>query len=95
MSRKANFSNDAPFTEAMAESYFSAIKTDFDSLRDDFSGLRDDFSGLREEIDSKFAKQDEKLNAILNVVKFYDVERKELKASLWEHERRLLKLERV
>ncbi|MCX6785568.1 MAG: hypothetical protein NTZ18_01810 [Candidatus Komeilibacteria bacterium] len=87
MPRKANFSPDAPFTVKMADIYFTAIKADSD-------GLRAEFNDLRSEINQKFAKQDGTLETILSIIKHIDLERKDIKAMLWEHDTRLLKLER-
>ena len=87
MSRKAKTAKNTPFTAEMAETYFSAIKSDFD-------GLQLNFNSLRSEVNQRLDKQDQKLNTILEVVKVYDTDRKEIKLNLWEHERRLMKLEK-
>lgn len=47
-----------------------------------------------EEQDKKFDKMQATLLTVLNIVKSYDQERKEVKSTLWEYERRLLKLEK-
>ncbi len=88
MPRKANFPPDAPFTVKMADIYFTAIKADSDNLRSEFNDLR-------AEMNEKFAKQDGILQTILNIVRHIDLERKDIKANLWEHDTRLIKLERV
>jgi hypothetical protein len=101
MSRKAKAPKNTPFTAEMAETYFGAIKSDFDglqsnfdSLRSNFDGLQSNFDSLRSEVNQRLDKHDQKLNTILEVVKVYDVDRKEIKLNLWEHERRLMKLEK-
>ncbi|MBI5221580.1 MAG: hypothetical protein HY979_02130 [Candidatus Magasanikbacteria bacterium] len=81
MLRKAKIDKNAPFNAEMAETYFAAIKVDFDSLRS--------------ELDQFKVEIDAKLTMILDIVKFYDLERKEIKSNLWEHDKRLMKLERV
>ncbi|HLD27954.1 MAG TPA: hypothetical protein VJB39_03815 [Patescibacteria group bacterium] len=72
MPRKAKFAKNAPFTAEMAEIHFSAIKSDFD-------GLQSNFNDLRSEVNQRLDKQDQKLNTILEVVKVYDTDRKEIK----------------
>lgn len=93
MPRKATFNKDAPFTAQMAESYFGAIKHDFDSLRGDLDGLRSEFVGFKEYVEKRFNNVDATLITIFSIINVYDVERKEIKATLWEHDRRLAKVE--
>ena len=65
------------------EQYFTAIQERFIEVDKRFDG-----------VDKRFDEQDKKLQLILNIVQSYDHERKEVKASLWEHDRRLLELEK-
>lgn len=44
-------------------------------------------------IDQRFDKLDNVLATLLAMLKNYEEERKEVKAALWEHDRRILKLE--
>jgi hypothetical protein len=80
MQRKAKNQKSTPFTLEMAETFFSSIKLDFD--------------GLKEEMDLRFQGVDNILRTILQIVQNYDIERKEIKVNLWEHDRRIQKLEK-
>ena len=79
MSRKANF-NQETMGKKDLEHLFTAIETRFDQ--------QDKL------IIERFDQQDKKMQAILDIVRIYDIERKEVKSTLWEHDRRLLKLEK-
>ncbi len=63
------------------EKYFTAIKEDIDSLR--------------KEMLERFDKQDQVLEILLDMIRSYDEERREMKASLWELDRRISKLEKT
>lgn len=69
------------------EKYFTAIQQRFDEM-DEKMDVRFD------EMDVKFDEQKVILKNILDIVGVYDIERKEIKSTLWEHDRRLLKLEK-
>lgn len=91
MPRKATFkirntSVDAPFTAKMAESYFGTIKNDSD-------GLKEEINDLRKYVDKRFDEANIILKSTFNIIHTYDVERKEMKSTLWEYDRRLIKLE--
>ena len=77
------------------EQLFTAVRQDIDQLRDQLrEEIKNSINQLREEMADGFKKQNEILKTILNIVCFYDTERKDIKSSLWEHDRRLLKLEK-
>ncbi|OGY89530.1 MAG: hypothetical protein A2927_00825 [Candidatus Komeilibacteria bacterium RIFCSPLOWO2_01_FULL_45_10] len=77
------------------EQLFTAVRQDIDQLRDQLrEEIKNSINQLREEMADGFKKQNEILKTILNIVGFYDTERKDIKSSLWEHDRRLLKLEK-
>jgi hypothetical protein len=85
MPRKAN--NFSTMSLETLEQLFTAIQERF-AEQDQLIQYRFD------EQDKKFFEQDKKLESILSVVKFYDIERKDVKSTLWEHEIRLNKLEK-
>jgi len=79
MKRKADFKQET-ISKKDLEHLFTAIKVRFDEQD--------------ELITRRFDEQDKKMQAILEIVRIYDIERKEVKSTLWEHDRRLLKLEK-
>jgi hypothetical protein len=68
------------------EQLFTAIKKDNDQLREE---MRKGF----EAVEDHLLEQKKTLKAILDIVQTYDVERKEIKSTLWEFERRIRRLE--
>ncbi len=70
------------------ESYFIVIKEDIERLRNE---MNQRFN----EVYERFGKQDEVLGTILDIVRLYDIERKEIKSSLWELDRRVQKIEQM
>ncbi len=64
-----------------SEQYFTAIKADMDEFRS--------------EVNNRFDRVERAMQSILSVVQMYDAERKEVKATLWEHDRKLIKLEKL
>ena len=73
--------NEETMSKQEIEQYFIALKEDVDNLRDD--------------VNKHFEKLESTMKIILNIVQSYDQERKEVKSSLWELERRILNLEKV
>ncbi len=71
------------------EQHFSYIGEELTSLREDVNLLKEDVSNLK----SSFARQEGLLKMVFDIVKVYDIERKEIKSTLWEHDRRLIHLE--
>jgi uncharacterized coiled-coil DUF342 family protein len=55
--------------------------------------LREEMNQLRAEMRAGFEDIKRTLKLILNIVQTYDVERKEIKSTLWEFDRRIRKLE--
>jgi len=94
MSQRKAQNKNTPFTAEMAEVYFGAIKEDFDGLRSDFDGLKSYVDKRLDTQDQKLGKIQETLKTILGIVNIYDQDKKEIKLNLWEHDRRLLKLEK-
>jgi len=91
------------------EQLFTAIQERFSEqdklIQERFSEqdklIQERFSEQDKLIQERFSEQDKKLEKmqstlqlILNIVQSYDQERKEVKSTLWEFDRRLLKLER-
>jgi len=109
MSRKATTSKNTPFTAEMAETYFSAIKSDFDGLRSEMNTFKEGLFNLKIEVDNlrneTFSLRGDfnefknditiKLSTVLSIAHYYDSERKEIRSDLWDHDKRLLKLEKV
>jgi hypothetical protein len=62
--------------------YFTSIKEDFNRVDDQFDEAKD-----------KLGRIEEVSRDILELMQNYDRERKEVKSTLWEHDRRLIKLE--
>ena len=78
------------------EACFTSIKEDFNHIEDRFKEVDERFDG----VDRRFDAVEEKLGRIedvsrdiLELMQNYDRERKEVKSTLWEHDRRLIKLE--
>lgn len=65
------------------ELYFASIKEDFSSME-----------GRFDHVEERFDRLEGVSRDILELMQNYDRERKEVKATLWEHDRRLAKLER-
>ena len=59
-----------------------------------FTAIQQRFEEQDQMIQQRFEEQDQKFKSILDIVGFYDTERKDIKSTLWEHERRLIKLEK-
>ena len=96
MKRKANQAkleknNQETMPKKDLEQYFTAIQQRFDE-QDVLIQQR--FDEQNKFIQQRFNEQDKKMRNILDIVKTYDQERREVKSTLWEHDRRLLKLER-
>jgi predicted nucleic acid-binding Zn-ribbon protein len=81
MPRKAFFSNPDEFNQE------SMPKKELEHY---FSAIQQEIVKLNERMD----EMEETLKNILDIVRTYDIERKEIKSSLWEHDKRLMKLER-
>jgi hypothetical protein len=73
--------------DQILEQYFTAIK-------EDSNQVFDLIKHLELKIEQGFIEIRSNLGTILEIVRIYDVEKKEIKASLWEFDRRLIKLER-
>jgi len=58
-----------------------------------FTALKEDNDLLREEMRAGFDDIKKSLKVILDIVQTNDVERKEIKSTLWEFDRRIRKLE--
>lgn len=58
-----------------------------------FTAQKEDNDLLREEMREEFNDIKKTLKVILDIVKTYDVERKEIKSALWKFDRRLKHLE--
>lgn len=89
MPRKANYFNvdNCPPEEIMSrtelEHYFSAIQQELVKINEHVN-----------QVSERMDNMEETLKSILDIVRTYDIERKEIKSALWEHDRRLVKLER-
>lgn len=59
-----------------------------------FAAIKEDIDSLRKEMVERFDKLDQVLEILLDMVRSYDEERREMKASLWELDRRVSKLEK-
>ncbi len=59
-----------------------------------FTAIKEDIDRLRKEMLERFDKQDQILELLLDMQRSYDEERRELKASLWELDRRVSKIEK-
>jgi hypothetical protein len=68
------------------EQLFTALKKDNDQLREE---MREGFKAVEDNL----FEMKKTLKAILDIVQTYDVERKEIKSTLWEYERRIRRLE--
>ena len=85
------------------EACFTSIKDDFNHIEDRFKEVDERFDAVDERfdgVDRRFDAVEEKLGRIedvsrdiLELMQNYDRERKEVKSTLWEHDRRLIKLE--
>jgi len=93
--RKAKNSQNTPFTAEMAETYFSAIKSDFDNLKVEVDNLRNETFSLRGDFNDFKNDIIVKLGSVLSMAHYYDSERKEIRSDLWDHNKRLAKLERA
>ncbi|MBU1131137.1 hypothetical protein KJ840_03325 [Patescibacteria group bacterium] len=96
MTRKANRVkleniNQETMSKNKLEYYFTAIQQRFEE-QDQMIQQR--FEEQDQMIQQRFEEQDQKFKSILDIVGFYDTERKDIKSTLWEHERRLIKLEK-
>jgi len=78
---------DDSMNKLSLEKYFTAIKEDIDEFKQEFIDFR-------KEVIERFDKQDRILKMVLDISRTYDQERKEVKSTLWEYDRRLLKLEK-
>lgn len=70
-------------------------KSNFDymsreELEQYFTSIQERFN----DVDKRFDEQNRILQTILDIVRVNDVERKEIKATLWEYDRRIGKLEK-
>lgn len=89
MPRNANLSGKAQFykpdyiSRKELEQYFNAVQERFNGVDKRF-----------DEQDKKFENMQSTLQIILSITQNYDVERKDIKSSLWEHDRRLTKVEK-
>lgn len=55
-----------------------------------FTAIQGEFTKIHERLDT----QDKTLKTILDIIRVYDTERKEIKSALWEFDRRLKHLEK-
>lgn len=78
-------------TDIQLENYFGSIKSDFNRMDDRFTSVDKVILEIKDEL----AQIKQLCSAILDIVNMYDVERKEIKASLWDLDNRLHKLEVV
>ena len=76
-----NYPQEESMSKKDLEQYFTAIKADLDEFR--------------LEVNTRFNRLEKSVQSILDIIRIYDVERKEIKSALWEHERRLMKLEKA
>ncbi len=84
MPRKAKNNKNATVTVGVMENYFEGY----------FSAIKSDSDNLRIEMNKGFKKIDKVLDAILETMNFYEKDKKEIKLNLWEHDRRIIKLEK-
>ena len=105
MPRKANKAKNTPFTLEMAEVYFGTIQNDFSSLREEMNSKFEAVYRRFEKIDERFEKIDERFEKIderfgkvegllSSILKLNQDDKKVIKSTLWEHGRRLIRLEK-
>ena len=95
MTKKAIFPNSDYMSKKESEQYFTAINQAMEQLRREFSeDISASTNQLREEMAEGFKKQNETLQTILDIVRVTDVEIKEIKLALWDHHRRLTRVEK-
>lgn len=95
MTQKTN-SNKETMSRDELETYFTSIQERFAEVDKRFIEVDKRFDGVDkrfDEVDKRFDEQDKKLNIILELMQFYDADKKDIKVTLWEHDRRLSKLE--
>ena len=98
MPRKANKAKNTPFTLEMAEVYFGTIQNDFSSLREEMNSKFEAVYRRFEKIDERFEKIDERFGKVegllSSILKLNQDDKKVIKSTLWEHGRRLIRLEK-
>jgi len=82
-----SYPQEETMSKSEIEQYFTAIKEDLDEFKNE---VMTQFLAINERME----KVEKIAQSILEIVKVYDAERKEIKSTLWEFDRRLLKLER-
>ena len=75
-----NLAKNTLVTVEIMENYFEPY----------FSAIKQDFNAVA----GRFDKMENTLKTILDIVRVFDVEKKEIKLNLWEHDRRIVKLEK-
>ena len=83
--------NDESMGKQALEHYFTAIQEHFDDLEQNFESR---FNNLEQKFELRMDKMEKTLKLVLDIVSNNDKERKEIKSTLWEHDRRLLNLEK-
>ena len=98
MPRKANKAKNTPFTLEMAEVYFGTIQNDFSSLREEMNSKFEAVYRRFEKIDERFGKIDERFGKVegllSSILELNQDDKKVIKSTLWEHDRRLIRLEK-
>lgn len=95
MARKANFFSSDNNSDTMSrneqEQYYTALKEDMDDFREEINQRLDHF---REEVDQRLNRMEGTLQTVLDIVRGIDATMHDFKASLYEFDRRLVKVER-
>jgi len=97
MTQKLNTSNSDFMPKKELEQIFTSIQERFNAVDNRFDEqdklIQQRFDKQDKHIQQRFDSMDRKLQMILDIVRVYDIERKEFKGTFWEHDRRLKKIE--
>lgn len=93
MPRKSDFFNSDYMSRKELEQYFTTIQERFNDVDKRFDYVDKRFDEQDKRIEQGFNEQNKILQTILDIVRVTDVEIKEIKLALWDHHRRLTKVE--